>query len=297
MRKLANEQGKSTGAVYRQIQREFDQLPHNNQLTINYCNRFCGILIVDGKYVKVRGFKNKIPFIYGMDYLTHDIVVSMLAPSENTEALTQFFALLKRCHYPLQIVVADDREAIAQGLTRIYPHARLQLCLNHYVENIRQLLRVRTDFTHHSFFYELKAAVFDTPHNRESVRPILHELFMQFARHNIVYQSLLQDIDIRRNELFAYATMPHCPDNSNLIELYNSHLNGRLKTIKGFKSFESAARWLNAYIIRRRIKALTDCGPTFKHLNGYCSLERTIKKQARWPALLNVPDPRKSHPK
>ena len=65
--------------------------------------------------MKVRGYPEKIPFIYGIDYLTHDIVVSMLAPSENTVALTQFFALLKRSCYPLQIVVSDDREAIAQG--------------------------------------------------------------------------------------------------------------------------------------------------------------------------------------
>jgi hypothetical protein len=297
LRKLADEQGMSTGAVYRQIQREFDQLPDNNQLTIDYCNRCCGILIVDGKYIKVRGYEQKIPWIYGMDYLTHDIVVSMLAPSENTEALTKFFALLKRSHYPLQIVVSDDREAIAQGLARIYPHTPLQLCHNHYLENIRQLLRIRTDPTHRLFFNALKTNVFDVRHDAESVRPILYQLFLTFASHDVVYQSMLQTIEIRRNELFASVAVPHCPDNSNLIELYNSHLNGRLKTIKGFKSFDAAKRWLNAYTIRRRTKPFTDCGPTFKHLNGYCSLEQTIKKQAAWPDLLNVSDPRKSHPK
>ncbi len=297
LRKLADEQGMSTGAVYRQIKRELCQLPNNNQLTQDYCNRFCGILIVDGKYVKVRGFRNKIPWIYGMDYLTHDIVVSMLAPSENTVVLTQFFAILKRCRYPLQIVVSDDREAIAQGLERIYPYGRLQLCHNHYVENIRRQLCIRTDPMHQLFFRALKMSVFDGRHDAESVRAVLRMLFVRFAQTDVVYQSILQAIDIRRTELFSFATIPHCPDNSNLIELYNSHLNGRLKTIKGFKHFESAERWLNAYTIRRRTKPLTDCGPTFKHLNGYCSLARTIKKQAEWPALCNVPDPRKSHPK
>ena len=241
--------------------------------------------------MKVRGYPEKIPFIYGIDYLTHDIVVSMLAPSENTVALTQFFALLKRSCYPLQIVVSDDREAIAQGLERIYPNGRLQLCHNHYVENIRQLLRIRTDATHRFFFYALKTQVFDTPHTAESVRPMLYALFMQFAQRDVVYQSILQTIEMRRTELFAYTSIRHCPRNSNLIELYNSHLNGRLKTIKGFKSFAAAARWLNAYVLRRRTKLLTDCRGKFKRLNGHCSLALTIKKQAEWPDILgtNIP--------
>lgn len=278
--------GLSIAQTYATIIDELNQLPNNNQLTIDYCNRFCGILIVDGKYVKVRGFEQKIPWIYGMDYLTHDIVVSMLAPSENTEALIKFFILLKRCHYPLQIVVSDDREAIAQGLARIYPNSRLQLCRNHYVENIRKQLSIRTDPTHRLFFYALTMNVFKTAHDAESVRPILYQLFLKFAQTDVVYQSILQTIEMRRNELFAYATIPHCPDNSNLIELYNSHLNGRLKTIKGFKHFASAERWLNAYTIRRRTKLLTDCKRKFKVLNGHCSLAFTLKKGIIFPTII-----------
>lgn len=288
IRKLADEVGLSIAQTYARIVDELNRLPGNNQLTVDYCNRFSGILIVDGKYVKVRGYAQKIPFIYGMDYLSHDIVVSMLAPSENMVALTQFFALLKRCGYPLQIVVSDDREAIAQGLTRIYPNGRLQLCQNHYVENIRQLLRIRTDARHTFFFYALKQRVFNVTHDAESVRPVLHALFVRYAATDVVRQSILQDIEMRRAELFAYARTPHCPKNSNLIELYNSHLNGRLKTIKGFKSFASAARWLNAYTIRRRTKTLTDCRGKFKKLNGSCSLALTIKKQAEWPDIFGT---------
>lgn len=291
IRKLADEVGLSIAQTYAHVVDELNRLPGNNQLTVDYCNRFSGILIVDGKYVKVRGYAQKIPFIYGMDYLTHDIVVSMLAPSENVVALTQFFALLKRCNYPLQIVVSDDREAIAQGLARVYPRGRLQLCQNHYLENIRQQLRVRTDQTHALFFYALKMLVFTPRHDAESVRPVLHQLFVQYAASDVVRQSILQDIEMRRAELFAYACVEQCPKNSNLIELYNSHLNGRLKTIKGFKSFAAAARWLNAHTIRRRTKTLTDCRGKFKKLNGSCSLALTIKKQAKWPDIFGTNTP------
>jgi transposase-like protein len=286
IRKLANEMGISIAQTYARIVDEFNQLPDNNELTRHYCNRFSGILIVDGKYVKVRGYPKKIPFIYGIDYLTHDIVIALLAPSENVVALTQFFALLKRCGYPLQIVVADDREAIAQGLARIYPHARLQLCHNHYVENLRKQLCIRTDPTHRVFFHAVKNSIFDAPHDHISVRPVLKQLFLQFAQYDVVRQTILREIDTRRAALFAYATIPHCPKSSNLIELYNSHVNGRLKTIKGFKSFRAAARWLNAAVLRRRTTPLTDCRGTFKKLNGHCSIAFTIKKGIIFPKII-----------
>ncbi|EKD42905.1 MAG: hypothetical protein ACD_72C00535G0001 [uncultured bacterium] len=86
LRKLADERNLSPARVYQNIKKEMDDLPDSNWLTVNYCNRFCGILVMDGKYVKVKGYKQKIPFIYGIDYLTHDIVIGLLAPSENEEA-------------------------------------------------------------------------------------------------------------------------------------------------------------------------------------------------------------------
>ena len=66
---------------------------------------------------------------------------------------------------------------------------------------------------------------------------------------------------------------------SVMIECYNSHLNRRLKTIKGFKSFKHAKLWLNGYFIRRRLKKLTDCGGRFKKLNGRCSLQIASKNE------------------
>lgn len=297
LRKLADEQGQGITSVYRQVTRELNQLPNSNQLTATHCTRFCGICIVDAKYVKVRGYHKKIAFIYGIDYLTHDIVSSLLAPSENQLAYEKFFGMLRRMRYPLRVVVADDHGATKPALTRIFPRSRLQLCQNHYVENIRQLLHVRTEPTHQQFFIELKQLAFDAPMDVRALPAVLRRFFERFGGRDEIRQSILLDVNRRSAELFAYTRIPHCPKNSNLIELYNSHLNGRLKTIKGFKSFHNAARWLNAYVVRRRTKALTDCGPTFKQLNGYCSLERTIKKQAEWPAIPGVPDPRKTHPK
>lgn len=287
-RKLATEVGLSPAQTYEHVLREMKQLPSSNVLTKEFCSRFCGILIVDAKYIKVREYKTKIPFIFGIDYLTHDIVACLLAPSENQMAYERFFGMLRRMQYPLRIVVADDNGATWPALARVFPRTPLQRCQNHYVENIRQLLRVRTDETHQPFFYELKKLVFDEHANFPRLRGVLHHLLTKYSLHDLVRQQILLEIEQRKFELFAYTEVPRCPKNTNLIELYNSHLNGRLKTIKGFKSFASAARWLNAYVLWRRTKTFTDCGPTFKHLNGLCSLELTIKKQAKWPEILGL---------
>ena len=87
--------------------------------------------------------------------------------------------------------------------------------------------------------------------------------------------------------------IPNCPNDTNLIELFNSHLNARLKSIKGFKSFESANRWLNAYLIRRRTRPFTSCEGKFAKLNHKCSLEMTIKKQAKWPDICGKSAPKR----
>lgn len=287
LRKLADERNLSPARVFQNIKKEMDALPDSNWLTVNYCNRFCGILVMDGKYVKVKGYKQKIPFIYGIDYLTHDIVIGLLAPSENEEAFLKFFRLLKTVNYPLQIVLCDDRSSLIPALKHYYPKSLVQLCQNHYLENIRQILHIRTDQTHQKFFALLQKRVFG-PDVSIRVRNLrLHELYMREAQHNLVHQEIIVEIYQRRRELFAYVNIPNCPHDTNLIELFNSHLQSRLKSIKGFKSFRGAERFLNAYILRRRTKPFTDCRGKFKHLNGKCSLEMTIKKQTEWPEILS----------
>ena len=112
----------------------------------------------------------------------------------------------------------------------------------------------------------------------------MHVMLERTANSRLL-ENIVRVINERKDDLFAYLEVPDCPNSTNLIELYNSHLQGRLKTIKGFEKFGSAVIWLNAYLIRRRTKPFTDCDAKFKHLNKHASLELTIKKQARWPEV------------
>lgn len=240
---------------------------------------------MDGKYVAVKGYEQKIPFLYGIDYLSHDIPNGILVPAEDGTAFYQFFRTLKELGYPLKVVVADDRKGLKYCLKQIFPYARMQLCHTHYVENLRQLLNVRTEEKYQDFFNALYSLVFKAGNDHE-VMAGLKSVWEEYAKESRMLSNIVYDIRDRREELFAYLNIPNCPNSTNLIELYNSHLNGRLKTIKGFESFVSAKSWLNAYLIRRRTKPLTDCGLKFKHLNGFASLQMTIRDFKLWPTWI-----------
>lgn len=287
-RRLGDENSFSGKRTYTRVIYELNQLPQNDLLTKTLCDlaRCEGILILDGKYVAVKGFDRKIPFLFGIDYLTHDILHGELILVEDEASFSLYFQKLKDLGYNLRIVVADDRQGIKQALNKVFPYARLQLCQNHYLENIRKLLKVRTVTTYQHFFNSLKLHVFTNARTDQDITDALHYVKKHHAGGSWLLNNILADIELKRNELFAYRHFENCPNNTNLIELCNSHLNGRLKTIKGFQSLLSAKRWLNAWVIRRRTKALTDCEEKFKHLNKHCSLEFTIKKQAQWPEVL-----------
>lgn len=289
-RRLGDENTLSGPQSYARVITELSKLPKNTELTKDLCDehRWSGILILDGKYVAVKGYGRKIPFLFSLDYLTHDIPHGQLCLSEDEAAFSQYFQTLKDLGYKLKIVVVDDRDGIKQALNKVFPYARIQLCQNHYLENIRKILKVRSETRYQHFFNSLKLHVFTPYLTEEEITEGLEHIKTTHAGKSFLLNNILADIENRRNELFAYRHFKDCPNNTNLIELYNSHLNGRLKTIKGFQNLESASRWLNAWMIRRRTKTLTDCEGKFKYLNKHASLEFTIKKQATWPEQLKT---------
>ncbi len=94
-RKLASLYGISQTTAYRQVEEEMNQLPENTYLSATYCDRWSGILNVDGKFVRVKGYEKKIPFIYSMDFLTHDLPVGVLVPSESYQAFLKAIPFVK----------------------------------------------------------------------------------------------------------------------------------------------------------------------------------------------------------
>ncbi|MEK7142565.1 MAG: transposase [Patescibacteria group bacterium] len=287
-RKLGAQINYSGVQVYNKVIPQLEALPDNIEVTKEYCDmaKMSGTLIVDGKFVKVRGHNKKIPFIFGIDYESHDIVNDQLSLAEDGQTFDKFFRELKQAGYPLKIVVSDDRAGLKTACLRHYPGVLFQTCVGHFMENLRKLLSTRTDDKYQHFLNSLKLHVFTEPRNMAEAIGGLMLVRDNHGQTDPTVQNIILEIHSRQDEFFAYHKVTNCPNNTNLIELFNSHLNGRLETIKGFTSFKSAAQWLNGWVLRRRTKKFTDCDKKFKHLNGKCSLEMTIKKQPLWAIIL-----------
>lgn len=284
IRKIADKNKQSKSTIERKYHEQLQNLPHNNEITKRHCDRFCGILIVDGKFVKVRGFEKKIPLLWGIDYLTHDIPVFVLTASESYESWLKYFGYLKSIRYPMQIVICDDNENIKLAARYIFPNVIIQTCQNHFLENIRRDLQVRTEEKYRSFVDDLKYWLFSQKFNRVDFERRAFKVFKKYEQDLIAVSYLLR-IQKYTQELTGASLIKHAPRTTNLMELYNSHLEARLKSIKGFKSFESAKKWLNAYVLRRRFRPFRACCRKFGYLNGKTSISQTMRKAAVLPLL------------
>jgi transposase-like protein len=243
-------------------------------------------LLVDGKYTSVKGYERKIPVIYGIDYLTHDIPNYVLSVSENYQTLKKFFVSLRLANYPLQALVSDDNQNIREACSSVYPNAIFQLCQNHYKQNLRISLNLANDSTYIPFMKNIET-LFCRKMGTEEFKIRASKIYDCY-HHDEIARSVMLDIAKRSGELTAYTKIPNVPRTTNLIESFNSHLEGRLKTIKGFESFKSANIWLNQYFIQRRLKPFTDCTKQFRNLNGKRSLQITLKKSFKIENLLKL---------
>lgn len=281
IRNLAHRDDIWVATSYRKLIDEISNLPHNNQVTMQYCNKnkFSGVLLVDWKYVKVKWYDKKIPFIYWMDYETHDIVVCILAPTENHIALKHFFTILRNTSYKLRWVVCDDNAAIAMAANELFPNTLVQLCHVHFLENIRKLLKTRTEEKYQWFVSQLKSKLFmwdKKKVKKKKIKKDLHDLLDEWKDDEMAAWVLI-NINNHIDELTNHLKIWACPRTTNLIESYNKQLNWRLKTIQGFQTFQSAEKWLSAWALNRRLTKMTCCRNKFKKLNGKCSLEITKK--------------------
>lgn len=285
-RSLADQYGISHMAVYRYVKEELENLPHCADISRKYCSKYSQVILVDGKFIKVKGYKHKIPVIYGIDYRTHDIPTYKLSVSENYVTFLKYFESLRLLNYPLQALVSDDNLNIPNACYQVYPNVVWQLCLNHFKENIRNSLQVRTDPTYQPFMYDIQH-LFKYKRSEDDFNRVAHNIVDKYHNDTSCIAVML-DIKRRKDNLMGYLKYKGTPRTNNLIESFNSHMNGRLKTIKGFESFTHANLWLNGYFIRRRLRVFTDCRDKFKRLNGKCSLSFTLSDEKNLEMLQSL---------
>jgi len=99
---------------------------------------------------------------------------------------------------------------------------------------------------------------------------------MNFPKEQIrLVKKLLADFRDNQEYLLNYLKYPHLniPATTNLLEGFNSQLELRLSSIRGFETIATAKNYINAWIIKRRLTKFTDCRNGFKKLNGKSPLE------------------------
>lgn len=207
--------------------------------------------------------------IWAVDYLKHDILYRSLVPEESYLAYSLCLKFLKKIGYQAKAVVCDEHQAIIKSTIDIFPKARIQICHTHVLRNIQKLLNIRYNQEDLVFFKDMQKLLSSKTLREYSVEGI--ELMKKHYK-NPIHRRVLIDLEQKHEYLTTYLVIQGCPKTTNLIEGYNSHLAGRLKSMHGFESYESADMWLNAYTLHKRLTAFTDCKGKFKQLNGNAPL-------------------------
>ncbi len=261
--------------AYRSVQTGLKALPLCIDVTRWYCQKFQGILLVDGKYVKVKRYDRKIPVIYGVDYKSHDIPHYQLTKAEDYLNCKKFFESLKLTDYPLQAVVCDDNNNIYNAAKYVFPNVVIQFCHVHFLRNVKSLLDLDGN-RYHQVFFPVICKLLVEKRSKLDFEKKASNLVRQFSNDEVC-SSVLIELARKQPLLQGYLNHKGTPTTTNLIESLNSHLEARVRPLKGFQSFKHANLWLNAYFLRRRTKKFTDCRGKFRRLNGKTSLE-VVKK-------------------
>jgi len=274
-RRVAEIQRCGVATAYRKVCTELEKLPTCIDVTRQYCQKFSGILQVDGKYLSVSPYDRKIPVLYGIDYASHDILHFKLAQAESYIICKRFFESLKLTSYPLQAIVSDDNQNIYTAAQYVFPNVVIQLCHVHFLRNMRMLLDCEHCVTHQTFFSAL-CDLLVVKRSKDDFEKKATFLLDHFS-FDQTCDGILIELARKQPYLQGYLAHRGTPTTTNLIESFNSHLEARVRPLKGFESFHHAEVWLNAYFLKRRTTAFTDCSGKFRRLNGKTSLSQTKK--------------------
>lgn len=269
--------------AWRICEEALKKLPNNNQFTFNYCSQFSNTFVFDGKYFNVANEEYDWALLWGIDYFRHDIPIIFVAPSENYHAWSKFFFYFRIINHHPQLLVCDDNPNLKLAARQHFPSVKIQTCFNHFKENVRRTLRVRSETTYQDFMRRIEELLTDKL-NDEAMNKQLLSLYRDYQQ-DVVAVSVLTNIERYRLELTGYRGIPGAPVTTNIIEGLNSHLEARLHSLRSFQSVAHAKLWMNGYVLRRRQTIYTDCRGKFRSINGKTGVELTKKPGISIPPL------------
>lgn len=255
------------------------KLPQNNQFTFTYCNQFSSVFVCDGKYFNVATDTHDWVFLWGFDYFRHDIPVFSIAPYENYSAWSKFFFHFRLFNHRPELLVCDDNTNLKLAALRNFPLVKIQTCYNHFKENIRRDLKIRSDKTeqYKDFMKRIESILNSSEkHSTTTFNNWLWCLYRDYQSDPICLSVLLM-IEKYKKQLLAYRGIPQAPLTTNIIEGFNSHLEKRLFSLCSFQTVQHARLWFNGYVLKRRMTKYTDCRGKFRYMNGKTGVQMTKK--------------------
>ncbi|MBU2459805.1 transposase [Patescibacteria group bacterium] len=269
--------------AWRICEEELKKLPDNNQFTFRYCSQFSTTFVFDGKYFPVASQEYDWVLLWGVDYFRHDMPIIFVAPAESYHTWSKFFFYFRIIgHYP-QLLVCDDNTNLKLAARKHFPAVHIQTCFNHFKENIRRDLKVRSIDTYKPFMHRIEDVLTEKLSD-DAMNRQLFSLYRDF-KDDPVTLSVLTNIQRYREELTGYRGIPGSPVTTNMIEGLNSHLEARLQALRSFQSISYAKLWLNGYVLKRRYTTYTDCKGKFRSVNGKSGVELTKKPEVDLPPL------------
>lgn len=278
-RSLGVKYGMSHMKAWRICESELKKLPDNNQFTYRYCSRFSKIFLFDGKYFPVADSKYHWVLLWGIDYLRHDIPVFTVAPAESYHTWGRFFSYLRILELHPHLLVCDDHTGLKMAARNAFPGTKIQTCYNHFKENIRRDLHIRSDEgkQYRDFMNRIESIISSQKISEHTFHTWLFSLYEDY-RHDPLCLQILTNIQRYEQELLAYRGIHLAPVTTNLIEGMNGHLQARLQKLRSFQSIQYAKLWLNGYILKRRMTKYTDTRGKFKLLRGKTGVQMTQKQ-------------------
>lgn len=279
-RKLAAKYHISKSQAWELCHEELKKLPNNNQFTHRYCGRYSNTFLFDGKYFPIASERHNWVLLWGIDYFRHDIPVFTIAPSENYQSWAKCFSYFRILnHYP-ELVVCDDNINLKMAARSRFPGCKIQTCYNHFKENIRRELRVRSEGgEQYRDFMRRIESVLSSSHKlaNHTLNDWMYCLYRDY-HHDPLCLQILINIERYKDELLAYRGIPSSPVTTNMIEGLNGHLEARLQALRSFQTIEYARLWMNGYVLKRRFTKFTDCRGKFRLLTGKSGLMMTKKE-------------------
>lgn len=259
---------------------ELKKLPNNNQFTYRYCERFSKVFLFDGKYFPIASEERDWVLLWGIDYFRHDIPAFTIAPAETYQTWGRYFSFLRILNLHPKLLVCDDHTGLKMAARYCFPQAKLQTCYNHFKENIRRDLHVRSDEgKQYKNFMKRIESILDSSEKISdyNFNYWLSCLYRDY-HHDFLCLSILTNIERYKKELLAYRGIHQAPLTTNLMEGLNGHLEARLQKLRSFQTVQHARLWLNGYILKRRFTKFTDCSGRFGYLKGKTGVNQTKKQ-------------------